>query len=421
MNHQYWITRNAKKLQRKFNAKEDENIVHSDLELDSKIELFKSINESTTNLSNIVDKYRDALNVLASEMANLGQFLRDCGKNSASSSGVMMNSGKVINYLGQQHFTGMSALTRTSQELNTFKRAVNDSKETIQAMEKERTEYRASLALMKNCSADIDPDSGRGLEKFRTSQKYVKYAKQKFDKFSLACLQKIDLLSAARCNLFSYSLAAYQNNWMSLLLKNQEVLEAHIRIIENEPIKHSFSGVLKELTQEIASSQNVKQPEAIELNDNDQRLFFSEEFSDGVQAENKVENNNDKNGVNDAAEVKANENHKLIDYEAFDEFTSSSNILLPSQLLMDDSLFNQNEIGDLLGSLMPSSAMQSSDLIASNQATASNSKENTPLSLNKNPSKKSSDISKWFQLFSDLDPLNQQKEVRDANENMHAA
>jgi hypothetical protein len=163
----------------------------SDLELDSKIELFKSINESTTNLSNIVDKYRDSLNVLASEMANLGQFLRDCGKNSASSSGVMMNSGKVINYLGQQHFTGMSALSRTSQELNTFKRAVNDSKETIQSMEKERTEYRASLALMKNCSADIDPDSGRGLEKFRTSQKYVKYAKQKFDKFSLACLQKV--------------------------------------------------------------------------------------------------------------------------------------------------------------------------------------------------------------------------------------
>jgi len=166
-------------------------ITSSDLELDSKIELFKSIDQSTSNLSNIVEKYRDALNVLASEMANLGQFLRDCGKNSASSSGVMMNSGKVINYLGQQHFTGMSALSRTSQELNTFKRAVNDSKETIQAMEKERTEYRASLALMKSCSADIDPDSGRGLEKFRTSQKYVKYAKQKFDKFSLACLQKV--------------------------------------------------------------------------------------------------------------------------------------------------------------------------------------------------------------------------------------
>jgi hypothetical protein len=166
-------------------------IISSDVELDSKLELFKSIHESTSNLSNIVEKYKDALNVLAIESSNLGQFLKDCGKSSASSSSVMINSGKVIGYLGQQHFTAMTALNRTLQELNTFKRAVNDSKDTIIAMEKERTEYRASLALMKNCSADIDPDSGRGLEKFRTSQKYVKYAKQKFDKFSLACLQKV--------------------------------------------------------------------------------------------------------------------------------------------------------------------------------------------------------------------------------------
>lgn len=44
---------------------------------------------------------------------------------------------------------------------------------------------------MKICGGDIDPDSGKGLEKFRTSQKYVKFAKQKFDKHSLACLQKV--------------------------------------------------------------------------------------------------------------------------------------------------------------------------------------------------------------------------------------
>lgn len=103
----------------------------------------------------------------------------------------MQNSGKVICYMGQQHFSAVSSLVRSLQELNTFKRAISDTKDTIQSMEKERTEYRAALALMKNCSADIDPDSGRGLEKFRTSQKYVKFAKQKFDKLSLACLQKV--------------------------------------------------------------------------------------------------------------------------------------------------------------------------------------------------------------------------------------
>lgn len=58
-------------------------------------------------------------------------------------------------------------------------------------MEKERTEYRSSLSLMKTCSTDIDPDSGRGLERYRQSQKYVMFAKQKFDKMSLACLHKV--------------------------------------------------------------------------------------------------------------------------------------------------------------------------------------------------------------------------------------
>lgn len=159
--------------------------------MDSKLELFKSINDSSTSLTNIVEKYKDGLHQLSAETANLGSFLRDCGKNSASSENLMCTAGKVICYLSTQHFSALSSLTRTLQELNTFKRAVNDTKETILAMEKERTEYRSSLSLMKTCSSDIDPDSGRGLEKFRTSQKYVKFAKQKFDKYSLACLQKV--------------------------------------------------------------------------------------------------------------------------------------------------------------------------------------------------------------------------------------
>lgn len=54
----------------------------------------------------------------------------------------MVTSGKVIAYLGAQDFTAMQSINRTLSELNTFKRAVNDTKETIVAMEKERTEYR---------------------------------------------------------------------------------------------------------------------------------------------------------------------------------------------------------------------------------------------------------------------------------------
>lgn len=387
------------------------------MELDTKLELFKSINESTMNLSSIVEKYRDALSTLATETSNLGSFLKDCGKNSSSSGNVMVNTGKVIGYLGQQYFTAMSSLTRSLQELNTFKRAVNDSKETIQVMEKERTEYRASLALMKSCSADIDPDSGKGLEKFRTSQKYVKFAKQKFDKYSLACLQKIDLLSAARCNLFSYSLASYQTNWIALSEKNNEVLEAHIKIIEKEPKTFKNFGVLKDLAQDMEECANKSKDvdeekiEKLNLNDDDQRLFFGDEFTDGNAAEKEKVSSN----LEEIAQPSKNDD-KLIDYDGFDEFMSaSSGILMPSQLLMDDNFYNMPTNVDLLGSLVPSQAEnESSSLLASGTSKDENS-------LSKNPSKKSNDVSKWFQLFSELDPLNQQQEVKDASENMYAA
>lgn len=145
-------------------------------------------------MCNILEKYKDGLSQLSDESTSLGNFIRDCGKLSNSCEKIMVNSGKVITYLGTQDYTMMVSLNRTLQELNTFKRAVNDTKETIEAMEKERTEYRSTLSLMKICGGDIDPDTGRGLEKFKTSQRYVRFAKQKFDKHSLACLQKVSLV-----------------------------------------------------------------------------------------------------------------------------------------------------------------------------------------------------------------------------------
>lgn len=224
------------------------------------------------------------------------------------------------------------------------------------------------------------------------------------------------MLAAARCNLFSYSLQTYQSNWASLLEKNQEVLEAHIKVIDKEPRKHNF-GILKELAQEVDEKEENKEETEpkLEVNDQDQRLFFGDEFSDSRPSEKKVKES--QSSENDSGVASGNE--KLIDYEKdFDEFMSTPNLLLPS-LLMDDSLFNGslNESNvDLLGSLVPSHAepMHSSmSLLAAGKDSS--------IQLNKNPSKKASDISKWFNLFSDLDPLNQQGEQEDASKNLHAA
>lgn len=55
-----------------------------------------------------------------------------------------------------------------SQEVDTFRqRAIEDTLLNIQAMEKVRTEYRASLSWMKNISQELDPDTYKQLEKFK--------------------------------------------------------------------------------------------------------------------------------------------------------------------------------------------------------------------------------------------------------------
>lgn len=92
MQHQYWVTK--KTVQRKLGSKEDECIVSSDAELDAKIELFKSINESCVQLHRVIDAYQERLVVLAQEENALGRFLKETGKGSATCGKVMATTGE---------------------------------------------------------------------------------------------------------------------------------------------------------------------------------------------------------------------------------------------------------------------------------------------------------------------------------------
>lgn len=190
MQHQYWLTK--KTVQRKFGTKEDECIVMSDAELDAKIELFKSINESCIHLHRVIDNYQERICVLAQEENALGKFLKETGKGSATSGKVMCTTGKSLSYAGQQRMSMRAPLLRLLQEVETFRgRAILDTHMTIQTMERERTEYRAALSWMKSSSAQLDPDSGRAVDKFRKAQQHVRASKAKFDQYTLDCLQKV--------------------------------------------------------------------------------------------------------------------------------------------------------------------------------------------------------------------------------------
>lgn len=201
---------------------------------------------------------------------------------------------------------------------------------------------------------------------------------------------------------------------MAINEKNQEVLEAHIKIIENEPRKHNF-GILKDLAQEVEDASRAKKTDGEHPKlegDEDQRLFFGDEFCDSGPSKAETKAGEEK------SLKETSSSDRLIEYEKdFEEFMGSASLLLPSQLLMDDSLFNTTsaEVSnvDLLGALQIDQKQDNCDLLAS--------KGQNSIQLNKNPSKKANDISKWFSLFSDLDPLNQQTEQDDASKNLHAA
>lgn len=173
-------------------SKEDENIVASDGELDAKIELFQSVADSSRQLYRIIDQYQERVCILAQEENSLGKFLREVSKENPTTGKLMSNTGKAISYCGQQRITIRVPLLRLHHDVQTFKgRAIVDTQKTLQVMERERTEYRAALSWMKSVSIQLDPDTGKGLEKFRKAQRHVKAAKTKFDKYSLDCLEKV--------------------------------------------------------------------------------------------------------------------------------------------------------------------------------------------------------------------------------------
>lgn len=82
---------------------------------------------------------------------------------------------------------------------------------------------------------------------------------------------QIDLLAAARCNMFSQALVAYQLALMDFFTKTSETYQTTIISLSKEP-HYSFT-ILKELTQGEPPADR-KDSSAKEIIDSDQLLFF---------------------------------------------------------------------------------------------------------------------------------------------------
>ncbi|XP_068906040.1 islet cell autoantigen 1 [Tenebrio molitor] len=390
MQHQYWVTK--KSVLRKLGGKEDECIVSSDAELDAKLELFKSINESCVQLQRVIDLYQERLCYLAQEENALGRYLKEYGKNekNASAGQIMSTAGKALAYTGHQRLTVRPPLVRLHHEVETFRgRAVSDTRATVIEMEKARTEYRAALSWMKSVSSQLDPDTGHGLDRFRKAQSYVKSTKTKFDRLTLACLQKVDLLAAARCNMFSHALVPYQGAVSAFAAKAADTLAlAASKVSDVQP--YDFSAI-----SELATP----------LHDKDKNTFFNAEYTD------KETDKKDANATvkEESGELQVSnllgEDFSLAAPEPEEPLPDSST---PSAALLD--LCWPSNADFLGGDFMPSRLIQEGNFDFSQidlgkvEESTKEANDKPKKVASKNHDKNGTQMS-WLSLFTELDPL----------------
>uniref|UniRef100_A0A8C9ARF9 Islet cell autoantigen 1 like n=1 Tax=Prolemur simus TaxID=1328070 RepID=A0A8C9ARF9_PROSS len=224
MQKKYWKTKQV--FIKATGKKEDEHVVASDAELDAKLEVFHSIQETCTELLKIVEKYQLRLNVISEEENELGLFLKFQAERDATQAGKMMDAtGKALCSSAKQRLALCTPLSRLKQEVATFsQRAVSDTLMTINRMEQARTEYRGALLWMKDVSQELDPDTLKQMEKFRKVQIQVRNSKASFDKLKMDVCQKVDLLGASRCNMLSHSLTTYQRTLLGFWEKTARMM-----------------------------------------------------------------------------------------------------------------------------------------------------------------------------------------------------
>jgi hypothetical protein len=86
---------------------------------------------------------------------------------------------------------------------------------------------------------------------------FIHRGKINFDKQSLDCLQKIDLLAAARCNMFNYALSFYQNKLMNYM---EKTARTYSTISENFDHQTQMSGKINitRFTKDAVNSREKK-------------------------------------------------------------------------------------------------------------------------------------------------------------------
>ncbi|XP_051986528.1 islet cell autoantigen 1-like isoform X3 [Xyrauchen texanus] len=256
MQKKFWKTKQV--LIKVTGKKEDEHVVASDADLDAKLEFFHSVQSTCTELLKVIEKYQRRITHLSQDENELGLFLRFQAEHDKTKAGSMMDAtSKALCCSAKQRLALCPPLHRMEQEVETFRRrAIVDTLLTVSRMEKARTEYRGALLWMKDVSQELDPDTYKQLEKFRKVQAQVRGTKVQFDKLKNDVCQKVDMLRASRCNMLSHSLCTYQTMHLQYWEKTAHMMSGiHDAFKGYVPYQFTTLKELRDPLDQIASEQ----------------------------------------------------------------------------------------------------------------------------------------------------------------------
>nr|KAF6338124.1 islet cell autoantigen 1 [Pipistrellus kuhlii] len=426
MQQKYWETKQA--FIKATGKKEDEHVVASDADLDAKLELFHSIQRTCLDLSKAIVLYQKRICFLSQEENELGKFLRSQGFQDKTRAGKMMQAtGKALCFSSQQRLALRNPLCRFHQEVETFRhRAISDTWLTVNRMEQCRTEYRGALLWMKDVSQELDPDLYKQMEKFRKVQAQVRLAKKSFDKLKMDVCQKVDLLGASRCNLLSHMLATYQTTLLHFWEKTSHTMAAiHESFRGYQPYEFttlkSLQDPVKKLAEKEERKKIARQERAEARAEEPNQLISLDEENQHKESSNfKSEE-----GKSDFSTLDQNSPHNMcsaclgpmagnLELEGADK----DDMLLLSEIFNASSLdegefskewaavFGDGQLKDPAPTMTPGEPdlkPQTGSGFLPSQLLDQNMKD-LKASLQE-PAKPASDLTAWFSLFADLDPL----------------
>ncbi|XP_044200825.1 islet cell autoantigen 1-like isoform X3 [Thunnus albacares] len=269
MQKKFWKTKQV--LIKATGKKEDEYVVASDADLDAKLEFFRSVQSTCTELLKVIEKYQHRITRLSQEENELGLFLRFQAEHDRTKAGNMMDAtSKALCTSAKQRMALCPPLHRLHQEVETFRRrAIADTLLTVSRMEKARTEYRGALLWMKDVSQELDPDTYKQLEKFRKVQAQVRGTKGQFEKLKNDVCQKVDMLGASRCNMLSHSLCTYQTTLLQFWEKTAHAMSGIHEAFQGH-VSYQFTTLkdLRDPLEQITDTQKLedKKEKALQSN-----------------------------------------------------------------------------------------------------------------------------------------------------------